>query len=163
MTDPKSGSEVWDAPMPIAQLIEARTRAKEIGDIKGLAPLSSVDKALFAGYLQGVRHAQRMIADRIRAELVCCTAEDIERMAAAMGARKRDLDEVGFHHICYWGEMGARLAEDSHSMLPSPYECDGRHPGECWSSRRCHRDGHSFCNVCMSCEECDEERCASCG
>lgn len=103
----------------------------------GCVPYDARRAAIEAGYVQGVRHAAAMIAHRIRAELVCCPAELIDRWSDAL---TRDDDErhiVGFHDICYWSEMSARLAEDPHSLLVSPYECMGGHPGECWSPTPC--------------------------
>lgn len=45
-----------------------------------------------------------VIATRIRAELVCCTIADTGDPDHAR--------ETG-HDICYWGEMAARLAEET--------------------------------------------------
>ena len=55
---------------------------------------------------------QRRMAEKIRAELVCCDIYD--RMAVAMG----DLEELqriresnAYHDICYFGEWAARIVE----------------------------------------------------
>lgn len=117
-------------------------------------PEDQITDALDAGIEYGIRYAMKMIAYRIRAELVCCTGDQIDAMAG-----KSDAD--GFHHICYWGEMGARLAEDPHSMLESPYECDGRHPGECWSSKRCEERKHPICEKCCACLLCEFQECCT--
>lgn len=102
-------------------------------------PRDLVADAIQAGVTAGILFAMKRISYRIRAELVCCTDEGIERMYQQLlnlrGAQdERDLP--GFHGICYWGEMGARLAEDGHSLLDSPYECSGKHPGHCWHTPR---------------------------
>lgn len=56
------------------------------------------------------------IADRIRAELVCCTVYDqlapvlAAENASGLWAEVTDRRTRG-HSICYWGEAAARLAE----------------------------------------------------
>lgn len=94
--------------------------------------------AVEAGYVAGVREARRRIADRIRAELVCCPPETIDRFVGGLGGEPRTGPD--FHDICFWGEMGARLAEDPHSMMDHPYECMSPHPGECWNPDNPPRD-----------------------
>lgn len=100
-------------------------------------------EAIRAGFMSGVRFAMEMIAERIRAELVCCPSEHIDAMQELMADRNgkpmSSLHE--FHAICYWSEMSARLAEDPHSLLASPYNCKVDHPGECWSAGRVGSDG----------------------
>lgn len=110
----------------------------------------------------GLLYAMTMIASRIRSELVCCTAEEIAAMAEQL---KGGGKAAHWHDICYWGEMGARLAEDPHSLLLSPYECPGAHPGTCWSIRRCRKRGHEICETCFDCtvEGCSDEFCAQDG
>lgn len=94
-------------------------------------PADPIREALVAGYVRGVRHTRQATAYRIRAELVCCSDEDIDAAHEQLEAAGFDEPPPGFHHICYWAEMSARTVEDFHSMLPNPYECPGRHPGDC--------------------------------
>lgn len=115
--------------------------------------------ALAEGYLAGVKHSRKMVPARIRAELVCCSDEDIERMHDELVAAGFGPPPAGFHHICYWAEMAARLAEDFHSMMDSPYECDGIHPGPCWGGERCRRKKHETCERCAACMVCEPEEC----
>lgn len=49
-----------------------------------------------------------IIAQRIRAELVCC--DIFERKS---GTREWEAASRGEHSICYWGEAAARIAEES--------------------------------------------------
>lgn len=104
------------------------------GDVEG--------EAIRSGFTAGVHWAMDMIAERIRAELVCCPSEHIDAMRELMHEHDgRPMSSFyEFHPICYWGEMSARLAEDPHSLLMSPYECRGQHPGECWRSREGEED-----------------------
>lgn len=94
-------------------------------------------EAVQAGFFAGAMFAAEMIGDRIRAELVCCPSEHIDAMQQLM--RERDGKPMSalheFHPICYWGEMAARLADDGHSLMKDPYNCDGKHPGDCWRGR----------------------------
>lgn len=46
-------------------------------------------------------------ADRIRAELVCCWVYERHAEAGTWDEKTHG------HGICYWGEAGARLAEDT--------------------------------------------------
>ena len=118
-----------------------------------------VTDALNAGIEYGMQYAMKMISYRIRAELVCCNDDDIAKQRRMLeGKLPKD---HGFHAVCYWGEMGARLAEDSHSMLEEPYECEGRHPGECWSYRRCERSKHPICQNCFACRVCELQECCT--
>lgn len=105
------------------------------------------------GVEAGIRFAMSAIAYRIRAELVCCPPDEID---AAQAAMKAGADPVHFHAICYWSEMSARLAEDMHSLLDSPYECRGHHEGECWGGARCRRLKHTICAECNACTICEE-------
>lgn len=94
-------------------------------------PVDPVREALVAGYVRGVRHTRQMVARTIRDELVCCTSEEIDAAAEVLKTAGSGPEPPGFHHICYWAEMAARLVEDFHSMLVSPHDCPGRHPGDC--------------------------------
>lgn len=142
---------------PREQIAQARSEIHEpccAGATGCCGPVDPIDAALRAGYARGVRHAREMIAYRVRAELVCCSGEEVEAMAEQLKVAGFGEPPVGFHAICYWGEMSARLVEDHHSMLRSPYECSGVHPGECWSTRRCFKQEHVICDcfVCTVCE-----------
>lgn len=120
-----------------------------------------VRDAVEAGIFYGLRYAQRMIAYRIRAELVCCPRQQIAKDKLMLqGKLPRD---HSFHDICYWGEMGARLAEDPHSLLEEPYACSGHHPGECWGTKRCKRNKHTLCDKCQACRECELDECCISG
>lgn len=85
-----------------------------------------VRDALAAGITFGMRHMAERIALRIRAELVCCSPEDVVKMRQELETGIRG----GFHNICYWGEMAARLAQDPHSQLDSPYRCSRCEEGD---------------------------------
>lgn len=121
-------------------------------------PRDTVADAVSAGVTAGLLFAMKRISHRIRAELVCCTEEDIERQYQQLKALgcgdERTLE--GFHAICYWGEMGARLAEDGHSLMWSPYSCGGHHPGPCPGTRRCYRENHLICGECFVCTVCED-------
>lgn len=52
---------------------------------------------------RGYQRAGADIAERIRAELVCCNIYDQDAGTSRAGRT---------HGICFWGEAGARLAED---------------------------------------------------
>lgn len=62
-------------------------------------PLDRVAAAEERGY----RRAGADIAERIRAELVCCDIFDLDAGSNRAGRT---------HAICFWGEASARLAED---------------------------------------------------
>ncbi len=54
-------------------------------------------------------------AERIRAELVCCYVYDQHAEAGTYD------EDVHAHQICYWGEAGARLCEDTvHARRNAP-------------------------------------------
>lgn len=54
-------------------------------------------------YAKGVADTAKAIAYRIRAELVCCHIYDEDAWTERAGTR---------HAICFWGEAGARIAEN---------------------------------------------------
>ena len=68
---------------------------------------------------------QQRIADRIRAELVCC---DIYGRVNDTHELTLDVAKTvpGWHDLCYWGEAAARIAEDDTTDLPD--ETDGTAP-----------------------------------
>lgn len=127
-------------------------------DCQQCPPQDRVADAVNAGITAGLLFAMKRISYQIRAELVCCTDEDIERQYRQLKALgcgdERTLE--GFHAICYWGEMGARLAEDGHSLMRSPYGCGGRHSGPCPGTRRCDREQHLICDKCHTCTVCED-------
>lgn len=68
-----------------------------------------------AGQREQLRVLPSQIADRIRAELVCCDQYDrthdgltYEQSKAAVAAL---VNSRGYHDICFWSEAAARLAE----------------------------------------------------
>lgn len=127
--------------VPLAQIAEARLMMEVLGesccgrDECACAKIDPITEALVAGYTRGVRHARQATAYQIRAELVCCSDEDIDAAHERLKAAGFGPEPPGFHHICYWAEMAARLVEDFHSMQANPYQCPGKHPGECWGPR----------------------------
>lgn len=63
--------------------------------------------------LDEARTLPAKIAEKIRAELVCCYI--YERIQAGEQVSR------GGHHLCYWGEASARIAEDMAATdLPRP-------------------------------------------
>lgn len=126
-------------------------------DCQQCPPRDKVADAISAGITAGIFFAMKRISYRIRAELVCCPDEEIDR-------QRQQLEELGcgdesripgFHHICYWGEGAARLAEDGHSLMTHPYACTGMHEGHCWGTGRCERLRHPLCDKCYTCTVCE--------
>lgn len=56
----------------------------------------------------------QIIAEKIRAELVCCNVfERMEKVRGNAAATARLRKSNDFHPICYYGEWSARIAEHS--------------------------------------------------
>jgi hypothetical protein len=102
--------EIEAAVQAVGELGIAEGRRERITDTDALTRAAYAD-GVGDGRPEGRRTAAAKIAEEIRRELVCCHIYDaIEAEAKGDEVAIRKIERTG-HGICFWGEAGARIAE----------------------------------------------------